>query len=107
MNQPIPNTTLRIFLLIKKRRKISEQQLAEMLGLGNNTSAPYLLPALEKALNFLDAVGSDDDLYCCCRHCGVRNPFDSDHQSPEEEEADTIFCEFCGKDLFGAAKEKK
>lgn len=90
------NTTLRILKLIETRRKISPEKLAEILKAKNHSE---LIERLEIALNFLDHIGSDDDLYCPCPHCGSRTPFDK-KLSKAETAAETVFCEKCANNLF-------
>lgn len=90
------NSTFRILKLIETRRKISPEKLGEILGAKNHKE---LIERLEFALNFLDAIGSDDDLYCPCRECGSRTPFDK-KLSNAEIEAESVFCESCKQELF-------
>lgn len=98
-----PDNIVRIFRLIKKRRKMSDKDWGTAFGISDfrNSSAKWRY--IESGLNLLDKVGADtDDLYSICDNCGFRNPHDYDFRNMTDEEIEAFLhpCENCGTPLF-------
>ena len=79
-------TILRIYDLLVKRRKIDNEKLSKIFGVDNWKQSSAKWRYIEAGLNFLDAIGSDDNLYKVCEHCGTRNPFDYNYEYMTDEQ---------------------
>lgn len=84
--------TDRIYNLINARRKMKISDWAKLFQISDSDFLNNRTYYVEVALNILDRIKSDDNLYHVCLNCSKRVPFDRENEKEGNEEKNICDC---------------